>query len=655
MWNDILKAPFVSPFKAGSERIDGALVGQHPLPLIGRYLNYVTQLNDIKHRHSIYKWWKHGRLKVVGGQKAEYSTLMDPNESLLPLLGIEHMKKFAEFAQKQKPPTWEEFVSKIDEQDEFKAASVIFGEDFPKNKQDLARVKEPSFRYKKPEQQARREKRHLDSWKKDFDSKVAKVYDKINLRFTGFVASTEVKLNDYRNSEYYKAEINPSLRAYNWALEVIEDLKNSYPDRVLYTESQKGLVAWIRPIFEKDIKHRYGNIFRGKENSKVLFKIKVDPSTGRGQTCLDLYGEIDGTKKKMYTVCQSANQNQDGSVVWAGDHLINLAMTLLDEKWTKGKLRAWERLLGGDWRMQPGSDHSKKIIWHHYSRDRTFVEGIMKEAEKLRDILASWGTYWVKEVGPVEPVEPISHGPMHDRLVRDFGDKLSSEDKNVSHWENVLKAKPSGRKIRQPRTSTITYGSSPQESRHNLLPEWVKTNVTHEWVNNVSVQYNALRDMYSKNADNNRLLMSAWYLRSYIPKINAKFTQALSGDEPSNPFTGEGQSVAPYQIIPIKSITGKLLTYVYFKYNKKIPEINFLRLIPNPNHPKAQDAEVMDLGDGSFEPNWENNIHIQNHIKSIYGVAEIGEMPEEPKKPSRTIGDTMTDEDKRNLRGRNYE
>ena len=34
---------------------------------------------------------------------------------------------------------------------------------------------------------------------------------------------------------------------------------------------------------------------------------------------------------------------------------------------------------------------------------------------------------------------------------------------------------------------------------------------------------------------------------------------------------------------------------------------------------------------------------------------KIGEMPEEPKKPSRTIGDTMTDEDKRNLRGRNYE
>ena len=213
-------------------------------------------------------------------------------------------------------------------------------------------------------------------------------------------------------------------------------------------------------------------------------------------------------------------------------------------------------------------------------------------------------------------------------------------------WFDLLKSK----KVRQPRTQTMVYDQTPTGTgKYNLLPQWVKSNVRHEWKFNVSVQYNTLGEMFRTNTKNDRLLLCSWYLRSYIPKIDSEFKKRLSGKKMSNPFTGEGQSSAPFQIIPIKSMTGKLLSYVLLKYNKKIPEINFLMLLPNAQHPKGKGAEIMDLGNGSVEPNWENNLEIKNHIRKIYGLEEVGETPAEKPTPETTLGDAMSEEDKRKL------
>jgi hypothetical protein len=677
MWNDVLKAPYVQPFSAGSERVEGKLVGGHPLPLVGRYYSYLNNLLDNKHRHSFMKWWKHGRLRTVGTheeQNAARRTMRSDNPVLLPISGLEHMRAFIEYTVQSNPPTWEEFVSKIDEQDEFKAASVIFGDEFPKTKQDLERIKEPSFRYRKPEKQAQREQRHLNDWKKNYTIKVKKVYEELGDEFLALFEQIELELEDLRRSEYYTRDVQPRLISYEFLKEIANELKDSgrFLDAKV-AESQKGLVILVRPKWIEDLEKKYffHHQIKRPDGPRAWIRMKTNPSTGAGpsNTCIDLIKIENNKKSKIHTVCLYAPDvdDRDGSLVWANDFYGSILLALANTK----NLRDFERLAptrtGGQWTWQQGGypEAADRITWNVPEGEQMEIYNkLMGLIGDLKIKFSKWGQYWVKEVGPVEP-KPIEIKEMDpeelDRIMQKVKEHLRhtpndpfrqfrrSEDKNVNNWENVLKAKAPGRKIHHPRSQTHVYGNTPGEiSKRKLLPTYVQNNTTHEWIGGVSVQYNAFIDMFIKNTNNNNLLMASWYLRSYVPKIHSAYQRALGGNEPSNPFTGTGQSLAPHQIIPIKSITGKLLSYAYFKYNKRIPEINFIALIPRANHPRGQGANLLDVGNGKYETNWEDNAFIKNHIKGLYGAAEIGETEEAPKH-GRTIGDTMTEEDKRKL------
>jgi len=667
MWNDVLKMPQVQPFSQGSERVDGQLIGGHPLPLVGRYLSYINNLLDETHRHSLKKWWKHGRLRTVGTneeQNAARRTITSDNPTLLPISGLEHMKAFAEYTGQLEPPTWEEFVSKIDNQDEFKAASVIFGDEFPESKQDLEKIKEPSFRYRKPEQQARREQRHLNDWKKNYVAKVKMVYEILDNYFWGLYGYLESELEELRRSPHYTEDVQPRLISYEFLKDVVSDLTEKGTTRFLdskITESQKGVVILVRPKWIRELEKKYFyHKGRGVEdNRKAWIRIKANPSLGTGprNTCIDLIQIENNIQRKMHTVCLYApDSDAFGHPIWANDFYVGVLLALQDTN----SLRDFERMApsgsGGIWNWQQGGhpDAADRITWNvPEGRQMASYSWCLELVEQVKEDFSKWGQYWVKEVGPVEP-EPID-----DRLfsmdqkeafskikenLRE-GNFQRSEGENLNSWEDVLKS----RKVRQPRTSTITYGETPGEiSKKRLLPTYVQNNTTHEWISNVSVQYNAFIDMFSKNANNDNLLMASWYLRSYVPKIHSAYQKVLNDPELSNPFKGTGQNLAPHQIVPIKSVTGKLLTYAYFKYNKRIPEINFIALLPRANHPKGKGAKLLDVGNGKYETNWENNTFIKNHIKSLYGAAEIGETEEAPKH-GRTIGDTMTEEDKRKL------
>ena len=206
-------------------------------------------------------------------------------------------------------------------------------------------------------------------------------------------------------------------------------------------------------------------------------------------------------------------------------------------------------------------------------------------------------------------------------------------------WQDILKNQ---RKVRQPRTSTTTVDVSGR--KRNLLPKWVLNNTTSEISAGVRVQYNTLPEMFRMNSDKDKMLLAAWYLRSYIPRIHGRFQRNL---REKNPFAKKGPSIAPMQVVPIKSMTGKLLSYVLIKYEKKFPRINFLRI-----KGKAADfpnLEVMDLGNGSPELNWENNVQAKDYFRKVFGPAEVGETPQQPE--TRTIGDTVDEETRRTMGG----
>ena len=130
MWTNVLKSPINQPFERGAERIDGKLVGQHPLPLLGAYEAYLAQLLDNTHRNFIEKWWLQGRLKTreVMPEQEYFGIENAPKEQLEvdDILGLNNMKAFYDYRQQMQPPTWEEFVSKIDEKDEIEAARIMF-------------------------------------------------------------------------------------------------------------------------------------------------------------------------------------------------------------------------------------------------------------------------------------------------------------------------------------------------------------------------------------------------------------------------------------------------------------------------------------------------------------------------------------------------
>ena len=187
MWTDVLKSPIKQPFQRGAERIDGKLVGQHPLPLLGAYEAYLTQLLDNTHRNFIEKWWLQGRLKtrevMPFPQKEYFGVENAPKEQLEvdDILGLNNMKAFYDYRQQMQPPTWEDFVSKIDEKDEYEAARVMFTE-FPTSQS----------------RQTREELMDAPELTQDeFEEKAEKVYREAHELFAELIKKIESKLSNY--------------------------------------------------------------------------------------------------------------------------------------------------------------------------------------------------------------------------------------------------------------------------------------------------------------------------------------------------------------------------------------------------------------------------------------------------------------------------
>tara|TARA_R100000234_G_scaffold39403_1_gene23512 strand:- start:1192 stop:2985 length:1794 start_codon:yes stop_codon:yes gene_type:complete len=597
MWTNVLKSPYRQPFQRGAEKIDGKLVGQHPLPLLGAYEAYLTQLLDNNHRNSIEKWWLQGRLKTrkVMPEQEYFGVENAPKEQLEvdDIIGLNNMKAFYDYRQQMQPPTWEDFVSKIDEKDEIEAARVMFtafpkaGRLFPEELLDAPEITQD-----------------------EFEEKAEKVYREAHYLFSELITKIEDKLSNYLNSEYVKNQSNPRQRAQSFLIEVINDLAPSRTRKYKLTKSPRGLTFTFTPNWEIE----EVGILKGIEHS---FKFQMNLSQTPGDFCMQEF-----RNGKFYkTMCLGADSSSREQPL--GDLYAGIVMFLLQDTFKKyvQAMQEFAGLGGSIGRDESRARRAKNISWNLDRLDvlgRRMVENIKKVIADTSQKFQRWGRYFYEESG----------GKIEYSVMK-------------SDWADVLKNQ---RKVRQPRVQTTVVDVS--DRKRNLLPKWVQNNTTYETRSGVRAQYNTLTEMFRINTDKDKMLLAAWYLRSYIARIDGRFQRNL---KEKNPFAPKGPSIAPMQVVPIKTMTGKLLSYVLIKYNKKIPEINFIRI-----KGKATDfpkLEVMDLGNGSPELNWENNVQAKDYFRKVFGPAEVGETPQQPE--TRTIADTVDEETRRTMRGGN--
>ena len=397
MWKTVLKAPVYKPFQGGFDKERGQKsVGHHPLPLIGSYLHILNRMLNPKDAIYVLKWWLHGRLKTLGSE-------MDPEQASSviierPIAIIEKLKEYVAYRQQWQPPTWEEFVSKIDDKDEFRAASAVFGNQFPKGKQDLTRYTKPSFRYRKPHQQAGREARHLGSFKAKYDEEVEKIYTEAHKDFTTVIDALEREMEKYRDSEQYKTVQNPRWKGVNWVRRTINGLKGD----VKVTDTTHGINLWWRPDWD-DIPPNF------------LLRIKVNISQSNRQYCIDEYMDeskskdefLVGRKKKIRSVCISAPADR---VV--GDNYVSI-LSAMDDVPSK---QAFEQRIGNwHWQGNPGaSGRNKALHWNLLPDDdegHQLAFFAKESITKMRDIFNDWGQYWVKELPAIEVEEPENVNP----------------------------------------------------------------------------------------------------------------------------------------------------------------------------------------------------------------------------------------------------
>jgi len=233
----------------------------------------------------------------------------------------------------------------------------------------------------------------------------------------------------------------------------------------------------------------------------------------------------------------------------------------------------------------------------------------------------------------------------------------------MNNWFTLLK-RGGGRKVRMPRTEThrITQGGNP---KRKLLPAWV-TGTSLDTVNGIRVQYNTLPNHIQQNLNHDRMILAAWYIRSYVQKVfieiekrKGRATTTGATREPYNPFSGKPRTahdtggMSGHFLTPIKSITGRVLTWLYWQPRNPI---QFMRLYPNTTHANIpENTQIMDLGNGTPERDWENNEFAKNHIRNRFGDAEVPE-EESPRTDVQTIGDTLDEETRRRIEGgRNVE
>ena len=597
MWANVLKSPLKQPFQRGAERIDGKLVGQHPLPLLGAYEAYLTQLLDNTHRNFIEKWWLQGRLKskATMPKPSMGEGAVGPKERLEidDILGLNNMKVFHDYRRQMQPPTWEDFVSKIDEKDEIEAARVMFTE-FPDGN--------------KPVREELMDAPELTQ--DEFEEKAEKVYREAHELFAELIKKIESKLSNYLISDYVTNQSNPRQRAKSLLIEIINELAPSRTRQYKLTESPRGLSFTFTPDWE--ILSQQGSAIDNIEHS---FKFNMNLSQTRGDFCIQEFRNDEFYK----TMCLGPAYGEQP----LGDVYAGIVMFLLDSKY-KNYVEAmsdFARFGGHIGRDESRARGAKNISWNLDKMDvngRRMVRNIKDMIQNIRYKFHAWGEYYYEE----------------------SGDKIEYSVFK-SDWTDVLKNQ---RKVRQPRVQTTVVDVS--DRKRNLLPKWVQNNTTYETRAGVRAQYNTLTEMFRINTDKDKMLLAAWYLRSYISRIDGRFQRNL---REKNPFAPKGPSIAPMQVVPIKTMTGRLLSYVLVKYNKKIPEINFLRLkgratdFPN--------LEVMDLGNGNPELNWENNNEAKDYFRQVFGPAEVGETPQQPE--TRTIGDTIDEETRRTVGGGN--
>ena len=597
MWANVLKSPLKQPFQRGAERIDGKLVGQHPLPLLGAYEAYLTQLLDNTHRNFIEKWWLQGRLKskATMPKPSMGEGAVGPKERLEidDILGLNNMKVFHDYRRQMQPPTWEDFVSKIDEKDEIEAARVMFTE-FPDGN--------------KPVREELMDAPELTQ--DEFEEKAEKVYREAHELFAELIKKIESKLSNYLISDYVTNQSNPRQRAKSLLIEIINELAPSRTRQYKLTESPRGLSFTFTPDWE--ILSQQGSAIDNIEHS---FKFNMNLSQTRSDFCIQEFRNDEFYK----TMCLGPAYGEQP----LGDVYAGIVMFLLDPKYKNyvEAMRDFARYGGNIGRDESRARAAKNISWNLDKMDvngRRMVDNIKTMIQNVAHKFVDWGEYYYEESG----------GKIEYSLFK-------------SDWTDVLKNQ---RKVRQPRVQTTVVDVS--DRKRNLLPKWVQNNTTYETRAGVRAQYNTLTEMFRINTDKDKMLLAAWYLRSYISRIDGRFQRNL---REKNPFAPKGPSIAPMQVVPIKTMTGRLLSYVLVKYNKKIPEINFLRLkgratdFPN--------LEVMDLGNGNPELNWENNNEAKDYFRQVFGPAEVGETPQQPE--TRTIGDTIDEETRRTVGGGN--
>jgi len=595
MWTDILKSPVKQPFQRGAERIDGKLVGQHPLPLLGAYEAYLAQLLDKTHRNSIEKWWLQGRLKTREVMPSrEYIVENAPKERLDvdDIFGLNNMKAFYDYRQQMQPPTWEDFVSKIDEKDEIEAARIMFTEFPDGNKQVREELMDAP-----------------ELTQDEFEEKAEKVYREAHELFAKLIKNIENKLSNYLNSEYVKNQSNPRQRATNFLIEIINELAPSRTRQYKLTKSPRGLTFTFTPDWEITSD--------GGDDIEHSFKFNINLSQTPDDFCLQEFRN--GKFHKTMCLGASASSRQ----IPLGDLYSGIIQFLLQSQFKTytEAMRDFARYGGAIGRDESRTIGAKNLSWNLDKFDfngRRMVTIIKDIILVVKYKFYSWGKYFYEESG-----DKIEYSVLK------------------SDWTDVLKNQ---RKVRQPRVQTTVVDVS--DRKRNLLPKWVQNNTTYETRAGVRAQYNTLTEMFRINTDKDKMLLAAWYLRSYISRIDGRFQRNL---REKNPFAPKGPSIAPMQVVPIKTMTGRLLSYVLVKYNKKIPEINFLRLkgratdFPN--------LEVMDLGNGNPELNWENNNEAKDYFRQVFGPAEVGETPQQPE--TRTIGDTVDEETRRTMEGGN--
>ena len=607
MWTNVLKSPINQPFERGAERIDGKLVGQHPLPLLGAYEAYLAQLLDNTHRNFIEKWWLQGRLKTreVMPEQEYFGIENAPKEQLEvdDILGLNNMKAFYDYRQKMQPPTWEEFVSKIDEKDEIEAARIMFT-GFPSG----------TVSRNKPVREELMDAPELTQ--DEFEEKAEKVYREAHELFAQLIKDIENRLSNYLNSEYVKNQSNPRQRAKSFLIEIINELAPNRTRQYKLTESPRGLTFTFTPDWEPTKISRAGKKYSGSE-IEYSFKFQMNLSQTPSDFCMQEF-----RNGKFYkTMCLGADPSS--AQLSLGDIYAGILQFLLQDKYKNydEAMRDFARYGGSIGRDEGRARRGKMIAWNLDRMDdngKRMVRIIKDMIQSIRFKFHAWGEYYYEESG----------GKIEYSVFK-------------SDWTDVLKNQ---RKVRQPRVQTTVVDVS--DRKRNLLPKWVQNNTTYETRSGVRAQYNTLTEMFRINTDKDKMLLAAWYLRSYIARIDGRFQRNL---REKNPFAPKGPSIAPMQVVPIKTMTGKLLSYVLIKYNKKIPEINFLRI-----KGKATDfpnLEVMDLGNGSPELSWENNVQAKDYFRKVFGPAEVGETPQQPE--TRTIGDTVDEETRRTMGGGN--